>query len=151
MKVKFLDGHEEEFETLAGADLRGADLYGADLDGAKLTAVDGEMTPSQRMDEIAAHYEHAKRKHPVFADILAASFPLLSRHYKEYIQARHETGECTPVDVLWGECLEVFEAIGARDKTQAVYECYDCIAVLLRLIDMIEETAEKEGWKEERG
>lgn len=162
MKVKFLDGHEEEFETLAGADLgganlsgaelRGAKLRGADLEGAKLSgAVDGEKTPSQRMDEIAAHYEHAKETHPVFADILATSFPLLSRYYKAYIQARHETGECTPVDVLWGECLEVFEAVQARDKSQAVYECYDCIAVLLRLIDMIEETAEKEGWKEERG
>lgn len=259
MKVKFLDGHENEFENLAGANLKNADIRGADwrraelncadLDGANLSGanllgadlrnsnleganlvgavladanlrgadlrgadmkganlrwtalrgarmegadlrgaefesgavplgallgavldkekyarlrdildevgetVDDEGTRAQvkRDREIHAHYDHAKEKHPVFADILATSFPLLSRHYKAYIQARHETGECTPVDVLWGECLEVFEAVQARDKSQAVYECYDCIAVLLRLIDMIEETAEKEGWKEERG
>lgn len=264
MKVKFLDGREKEFETLAGADLRGADLRnsnlkgkslcgadlmcanmkganlgladlmyanmkganlelanltktnlrgaclrntylwnanlrgadlrGADMEGAVIhfadlrgavfeywvvslgalsgavldkeqyarlrdildklgKTVDDEGTRAQVMRdvEIHGHYDHAKEKHPVFADILATSFPLLSRHYKAYIQARHETGECTPVDVLWGECLEVFEAVQARDKAQAVYECYDCIAVLLRLIDMIEETAEKEGWKEERG
>lgn len=35
-KVKFLDGHEEEFETLAGANLRGAYLDRADLSGANL-------------------------------------------------------------------------------------------------------------------
>jgi len=50
MKIKFIDGPEKEFVTLAGADLRGADLrradlygadlYGADLRGANLCAAD---------------------------------------------------------------------------------------------------------------
>lgn len=119
---------------------------------ASVKAVDGEKTPSQRMDEIAAHYDHAKETHPVFADILSTEgFTLGAKHYKAHLRSRHEAGECTPMDVLFGEYLEVLEAIDAKDKTQAVYECYDCIAVLLRLIDMIEETAEKEGWKEVRG
>ena len=248
MKVKFLDGHEKEFETLAGADLRGADLgklamrgenlaganlegaslrgaslaganlsgsdlegadlfrtflWAADLRGANLSGaymaeadltfanlrgakfedaamrqgallgaildkeqyarlrdildevgktVDDEGTRAQVMRdrEIHGHYDHAKRKHPVFADILSTGgFTLGAKQYKAHLRARHEAGECTPMDVLFGEYLEVLEAIDAKDKAQAVYECYDCIAVLLRLIDMIEETAEKEGWKEE--
>ncbi len=114
--------------------------------------VDDEGTRAQvkRDREIHAHYEHAKEKHPVFADILTTGgFTLGAGHYKAHLRARHEAGECTQMDVLWGEYLEVLEAIDARDKAQAVYECYDCIAVLLRLIDMIEETAEKDGWKEE--
>ena len=263
MKVKFLNGREEEFETLAGANLAGADLRGADLRGANLRwtalrgaqmkgadlrganmsnadfygasiqgadlqcanlrdadlrcadlsgadleradlrwtalrgaqmtgadlrgaifeidvvclgallgaildkeqyarlrdildevgkTVDDEGTRAQvkRDREIHDHYEHAKEKHPVFADILSTGgFTLGARHYKAHMRIRHDAGECTPMDILFGEYLEVLEAIDAKDKTQAVYECYDCIAVLLRLIDMIEETAEKEGWKEE--
>lgn len=141
---------------LTSADLRGADMMGAilldaNLDGAKLTAVDGEKTPSQRTDEIAAHYEHAKEKHPVFADILTHNNHTSAKHYKRLRDEAHANGDCSPLQVLLAEYAEVLEAIAVEDKAQAVYECYDCIAVLLRLIDMIEETAEKEGWLEEMG
>lgn len=109
-----------------------------------------KKTSMWRIAEIVRHYEHAKEKHPVFADILSTGgFTLGAKHYKAHLRSRHEAGGCTPMDVLFGEYLEVLEAIDARDKAQAIYECYDCIAVLLRLIDMIEETAKKEGWKEE--
>ena len=114
--------------------------------------VDDEDTRAQVMRdvEIHGHYEHAKEKHPVFADILSTGgFTLGAKHYKAHLRARHEAGECTPMDVLFGEYLEVLEAIDARDKSQAVYECYDCIAVLLRLVDMIEEIAQEESWPEE--
>ena len=111
-----------------------------------------KKTSMWRIAEIVRHYDHAKEKHPVFADIISTGgFTLGAKHYKAHLRARHEAGECTPMDVLFGEYLEVLEAIDAKDKSQAVYECYDCIAVLLRLVDMIEETAEKEKWKEERG
>ena len=36
-KIKFLDGTEREFDTLAWADLYDANLYGANLVGADLT------------------------------------------------------------------------------------------------------------------
>lgn len=242
MKVKFLNGHEKEFETLksadlagaclAGADLRdavlqfanlryadmrganllgadmreadledadmrgavlrGANLSGADLDGANIEGadlrgakieidkvtlsalvgaildkeqyarlrdildevgktVDDEGTRAQVMRdvEIAAHYEHAKEKHPVFADILTHNTHTAAKYYKIVRDEALAAGACSPLDVLLAEYAEVLEAIDAKDKSQAVYECYDCIAVLLRLVDMIEETAEKEGWKEE--
>ena len=55
------------------------------------------------------------------------------------ITLRHEMSTQHPWDA----------AMTLQVLAEAVYECYDCIAVLLRLIDMIEETAEKEEWKEE--
>lgn len=247
MKVKFLDGHEKEFETLVGAnlvgadlrnsdrkgeslcgadlmnadleganlaladltganlreaclrntylwnaDLTGANLRGADLEGAVLRladlrgaqfeggamhlgallgvildkqqyaslrdildevgkTVDDEGTRAQvvRDKEIHSHYEHAKEKHPVFADILTHSENTSAKHYKRLRDEAHAAGDCSPIQVFLAEYAEILEAIAVEDKSQAVYECYDCIAVLLRLIDMIEETAEKEGWKEE--
>lgn len=113
--------------------------------------VDDEGTRAQVMRdmEIHAHYDHAKEKHPVFADILTHKTHTAAKYYKIVRDEAHANGECSPLQVLLAEYAEVLEAIDAKDKTQAVYECYDCIAVLLRLIDMIEETAEKEGWKEE--
>lgn len=114
--------------------------------------VDGEGTRAQvkRDREIHAHYDHAKEKHPVFADILTHKTHTAAKYYKIVRDEAHANGECSPIQVLHAEYAEVLDAIDARDKAQAVYECYDCIAVLLRLIDMIEETAEKDGWKEER-
>lgn len=247
MKVKFLDGHEKEFETLVGAnlvgaDLRnsdrkgeslcGADLMNADLEGANLAladltganlrgaclrntylwnadltganlrgaemegavlrladlrgarfeggtmclgallgavldkkqyarlrdildevgkTVDDEGTRAQvkRDREIRDHYEHAKEKHPVFADILTHSENTSAKHYKRLRDEAHAAGDCSPLQVFLAEYAEVLEAIAVEDKAQAVYECYDCIAVLLRLVDMIEETAQKESWLEE--
>ena len=113
--------------------------------------VDDEGTRAQVMRdvEIHAHYEHAKEKHPVFADILTHKTHTAAKYYKIVRDEAHANGDCSPIQVLHAEYAEVLDAIDARDKAQAVYECYDCIAVLLRLIDMIEETAEKEGWKEE--
>lgn len=113
--------------------------------------VDDEGTRAQVMRdvEIHAHYEHAKEKHPVFADILTHKTHTAAKYYKIVRDEAHANGDCSPIQVLHAEYAEVLDAIDARGRSQAVYECYDCIAVLLRLIDMIEETAEKEGWKEE--
>lgn len=142
-------GAELSGANLNGAKLRGANLTGVYMDGAKLMAVDEEKTPSQRMDEIAAHYEHAKEKHPVFADILTHSENTSAKRYKRLRDEAHAAGECSPLQVFLAEYAEVLEAIAVEDKAQAIYECYDCIAVLLRLVDMIEETAQKESWLEE--
>lgn len=247
MKVKFLDGHEKEFETLVGANLVGADLrnsdrkgesmcgadlmnadlhganlaladltganlrgaclrntylWNADLTGANLRGaemegavlrladlrgalfdggtmclgallgavldkkqyarlrdildevgktVDDEGTRAQvkRDREIHDHYEHAKETHPVFADVLTHSENTSAKHYKRLRDEAHAAGECSPLQVFLAEYAEVLEAIAVEDKAQAIYECYDCIAVLLRLVDMIEETAQKESWLEE--
>ena len=110
---------------------------------------EGARAQVMRDREIAAHYEHAKEKHPVFADILTHKTHTAAKYYEIVRDEALASGACSPFEILLAEYAEVLEAIDARDKSQAVYECYDCIAVLLRLIDMIEETAEKEGWPEE--
>lgn len=142
-------GAELSGANLNGAKLRGANLTGVYMDGAKLMAVDEKKTPSPCMDEIAAHYEHAKEKHPVFADILTHNNNTSARHYKRLRDEAHAIGYCSPLQIFLAEYAEVLEAIDVQDKAQAVYECYDCIAVLLRLVDMIEEIARKESWQEE--
>lgn len=247
MKVRFLSGHEKEFETLVGANLVGADLrnsdhkgeslcgadlmnadlhganlaladltganlrgaclrntylWNADLTGANLRGADmggavlrladlrgaqfeggamclsallgavldkeqyaslrdildeigktvddeGARAQVKRDREIHDHYEHAKKKHPVFADILTHSLNTSAKHYKRRRDEAHAAGDCSPLQVFFAEYAEVLEAIAVEDKAQAVYECYDCIAVLLRLVDMIEEIAQKESWLEE--
>lgn len=108
-----------------------------------------KKTSMWRIVEIVRHYEHAKEKHPVFADILTHKTHTSARYYKRIRDEAHANADCSPIQVLHAEYAEVLDAIDAKDKAQAVYECYDCIAVLLRLIDMIEETAEKEEWPEE--
>ena len=109
-----------------------------------------KKTSMWRIAEIVRHYKHAKEQHPVFADILTHKTNTSARYYKIVRDEALASGACSPFEILLAEYAEVLEAIDAKDKPQAVYECYDCIAVLLRLIDMIEETAEKDGWKEER-
>ena len=108
-----------------------------------------KKTSMWRIAEIVRHYEHAKRKHPVFADILTHKTHTSARYYRIIRDEAHAAGDCSPLQVFLAEYAEVLDAIDAKDKAQAVYECYDCIAVLLRLIDMIEETAQKESWLEE--
>ena len=165
------------YADLRGADLRGADMRGAEFEsgvvclGALVGAVldkeqysrlrdildkagetvDDEGTRAQvlRDKEIHSHYEHAKERHPVFADILTHNNNTSAKHYKRLKDEAHANGDCSPLQVLLAEYAEVLEAIAVEDKAQAVYECYDCIAVLLRLVDMIEETAQKESWLEE--
>lgn len=108
-----------------------------------------KKTSMWRIAEIVRHYEHAKEKHPVFADVLTHSLTTSAKRYKRLRDEAHANGECSPLQVFLAEYAEVLEAIAVEDKAQAVYECYDCIAVLLRLVDMIEETAQKESWLEE--
>lgn len=110
---------------------------------------EGTRAQVMRDVEIHAHYDHAKEKHPVFADILTHKTHTSARYYKITRDEALAAGACSPFEILLAEYAEVLDAIDAKDRGQAVYECFDCIAVLLRLIDMIEETAEKEGWKEE--
>ena len=110
---------------------------------------------------IERHYEHAKEKHPYFCDILRPKF------YTED-QARrrcaNELEDCRDLisemasesrlqwDVLLNcEVWEAHEAIANDDNFAAVEECYDAIAILLRVIDVLEGRQElgnpKEGEK----
>lgn len=100
------------------------------------------MTP-EMWQQIAKHYRKAVDRHPYFADVVArvVDNPL----WKSYLEAshdqlkRHILAGCVDVeDVIRSEWAEIMEAYTRGDKAAAVEECYDAIAVLLRMVDVFE-------------
>lgn len=93
---------------------------------------------------IERHYFHAKEKHPYFCDIIkndGLPFDFAGWHlgecHKRLLHAREANV------VRWDELLdcEKYEAmveINHGNTAHAVKELYDCIAVLLRTIDVLE-------------
>ena len=90
------------------------------------------------------HYAHAKEKHPYFADIMLDRIDTPERTVELLNIARRslelfKDGNCAnPFNVLFCEVAEAKYAISNGDNNAAVEELYDCIAVLLRTIDVIE-------------
>lgn len=102
-----------------------------DLDGATVHAIE-------------RHYKHAKEKHPYFCDIICrdktqfdgASF--LLDDYRQRIKYSIGRETLCWSDLLGCEMYEALVEIGNGKTAAAVEECYDCIAVLLRTIDVLE-------------
>lgn len=94
--------------------------------------------------KIAEHYCHAKRKHPYFADRLFiddndakwAKMDLAS--VRMILNIELEQGRVYAETLANCEVAEVCDAIARGDKAAAVDECYDAIAVLLRVVDVLE-------------
>lgn len=94
--------------------------------------------------KIAEHYCHAKRKHPYFADRLfiddndakLAKRDLAS--VRMILNIELEQGKVYAETLANCEVAEVCDAIARGDKAAAVEECYDAIAVLLRMVDVLE-------------
>lgn len=94
------------------------------------------------------HYIHAKEKHPYFCDWIEpqdvtseeakakieTTLPVIRGIIKEGAE-KHTLGWD---DLLNCEVWEVFDALVKDNKAQAVEECFDAIAVLLRTIDVLE-------------
>lgn len=98
---------------------------------------------TETIDRITAHYEHAKRKHPKFVDMLYSG----SYHgakcildiRRDYLKKLNRTrGFLDSDDILGCEIAEIYEAYKGGRLADAKEECYDAIAVLLRMIDMID-------------
>lgn len=97
--------------------------------------------------KIAEHYCHAKRKHPYFADRLFIDDNDAKRA-KRYLESvrmllniERKQGRVYAETLANCEVAEVCDAIARGDKAAAVEECYDTIAVLLRMVDVLE------GWQ----
>jgi len=92
--------------------------------------------------EICAHYYHAMKKHPYFADKWTENdhdhYALEAESKKRAIKARAEIGDVSARLVLQAEIAEVFEAITRGDLAQAKEEIFDTIAVLLRMKNVID-------------
>ena len=106
------------------------------------------MKANLNIDKIAAHYAHAIEKHPYFCDWvepqgktpeevskkIAFTLTRIRKRIKDYAKKRILGWD----DLLDCEVWEVFEALASGNKAQAVEELYDCIAILLRTIDVLE-------------
>lgn len=94
--------------------------------------------------KIAEHYRHAKRKHPYFADRLfiddndAEEAKRDLESVRMLLNIERKQGKVYAETLANCEVAEVCDAIARGDKAAAVEECYDAIAVLLRVVDVLE-------------
>lgn len=97
---------------------------------------------TNHISNILKHYAHTKEKHPYFCDIITClSESGADTHldiYRSTLKAEADNG-CVEADtVLMCEFYEAMQAYTHGDTANAVEECYDAIAVLLRTIDVLE-------------
>lgn len=109
---------------------------------------------THHVSNILKHYAHVKAKHPYFCDKIA---PVdLDKEDKEGLADYRESvkrrlsdmrsdikmlvkkGDLDWSDIVLCELWEVIEAIANGDTAHAVEELYDCTAVCLRTIDVLE-------------
>lgn len=99
-----------------------------DLDGAVVAAIE-------------RHYKHAREKHPYFCDgILSPVEDYESALADQRIRIA-EAARCnmaSACDLIDCELLEAYVEIAKNNTDAAIEECYDAIAVLLRVIDVLE-------------
>ena len=94
--------------------------------------------------KIAEHYSHTKEKHPYFADELltldgtAENFGRCLAYCRKELAEETEAECATAETILECELYEMKHAIALGDSVHAVEECYDAIAVILRIVDMLE-------------
>lgn len=109
-----------------------------------MSAADGKAAMSAHAARIAAHYEHEREKHLRFA---CEMFPAEGGEvFAQAAKARLETWRAivsngisvSANSILSCEIAEVEEAYACGDKAHAVEKCYDAIAVLLRMVDVLE-------------
>lgn len=113
------------------------------------------------IEKIQAHYDHAREKHPYFCDKLfihtfgEGGDASCQTAKEELIECREFVDYMMSHDRLSAyalarcEVYEAQEAYARGDTTAAVEECYDAIAVLLRVIDVLE--GRQELGRPERG
>ena len=93
---------------------------------------------------IAEHYCHARAKHPYFADLMFLDendAEDAKRHLgivRTILNIERKKCELYAETLVNCEVAEICEAISRGDNAHAVEECYDAIAVLLRMVDVME-------------
>lgn len=104
----------------------------------------GDTSLNAVIADIAEHYQHACDKHPYFADKFyhaihgELSAGALLECARIALNAAINDGCVDVFMVLNCEILEIVEAYERGDMKQAREECLDAIAVLMRMIDVID-------------
>lgn len=106
---------------------------------------EGELFLSHKvLLHIGKHYHNAVKKHPYFCDgLMPFSYGVEEsdgrlRVLRNDLKSKIESGRLTMMDVLNCEIEEMLNAIVYCDIENAINEAYDVIAVLLRVIDVLE-------------
>lgn len=106
--------------------------------------MNGPITTEEtyHISSILKHYAHAKEKHPYFCDIITClSKAGADAHlyiYRSRLKAEADNGCVEAGTVLTCEFYEAIQAYAYGDTAHAVEELHDCIAVCLRIIDVLE-------------
>lgn len=112
-----------------------------------MKSIDAYYDFAPHAERIRDHYAHAREKHPYFCDWVAPDgrhkdsrerVERILNRLRITVERNAKTGNLGWDDLLDCEVWEVFDALIRGDKAQAVEECYDAIAVLLRTIDALE-------------
>lgn len=101
-------------------------------------------TTKNALSKIQEHFVKAVQKHNKFADVITDSNNLkMVKECLRKVRFVNENGKPVVADELLDEeYLEIIEAYLEGRKQDAVEECYDAIAVLLRMALMIENEVE---------
>ena len=107
----------------------------------------------QTITKIREHYEHARNKHPYFCDTVdgfleRATPQQRAAHLRcvqnllalsrECLDIKIKKGKVWAWNVLDCELEEIKLALAEGDSPAAIEEVYDAIAVLLRVVDVLE-------------
>lgn len=126
------------------------------MDENEMKVTEGPAIDAETVIQIARHYCHAKSKHPYFADRLfideanATHAGLSLKISRTICDFERKSGKAIAETLAECEIAEACDALARGDKAAAVAECYDAIAVLLRIIDVIEGRQALGKPKEER-
>ena len=108
------------------------------------------------IEKIQSHYDHAREKHPYFCDYIVPDFFNEQEadgeleEFRGILKTRVKAEHVCFLHVLRCEVSEIRNAIAHGNTDAAVEECYDSIAVLLRVIDVLE-GRQQLGKPEKRG
>lgn len=96
------------------------------------------MTDQEFSLHLGQHLRHAQEKHQGFVNRLDSrrSFSIQQKlkQYRRLYEIHH-----TAYYALIEEVEEIFEALDRGKVPEAIYECFDAMAVLRRLVDKLEE------------
>lgn len=106
----------------------------------------------ETINKIREHYEHACTKHPYFCDYIdRLSVGIFAdkennliltekwlKDVRQILKKQIEGGFVNALTVLDCEVREFEHAVIRGENEHAVEECYDAIAVLLRVVDVLE-------------
>ena len=95
------------------------------------------------IEKIKEHYDHAREKHTYFCDMMITCLSDVGADthldiYRSTLSTEEAVEAVEAVTVLMCKVYEAVQAYTHDDTKAAVEECYDSIAVLLRVIDVLE-------------